>query len=178
MQTFPMCPCLLNWKVPLTIYLFTSSLQTLKQVSMLLSSLSSSKLLLLLHAMTSISSSTQSGLSTCQPDILPRMPIMIKTLCFSLFKTIQNFDEEIQSLQPRQCKSTRQGFVLCRARFFHLEIQKLPSSAQAELCCIFVSAIYPPQSPPSPGKVLKLERKLPKTIPNQTASMEDNLNGR
>jgi len=45
------------------------------------------------------------------------------------------------------------------------------SPSQAELSCIFYFS-HPP------GKVLKLEIKLLKTKPNQTSSMEDNLNGR
>ena len=62
--------------------------------------------------------------------------------------------------------------------------QSLPSSANpkvealasglAEISFIFLFI----DPPPPPGKVPKLEIKLPKTIPNQTTSMEDNLNGR
>ena len=66
-----------------------------------------------------------------------------------------------------------------------LSIRLLPSSAQAELSCIF--DFSDPPTPTPPGKVLKLEIKLQKTKPNsingrqpqwKMTSMKDNLNGR
>ena len=59
----------------------------------------------------------------------------------------------------------------------------LPSSAKPKLEALAsglaeISFIFVLTDPPPPRKVPKLEIKLPKTIPNQTISIEDDLNGR
>ena len=66
-----------------------------------------SSMFLILVLTTTSCSSLPLGVDNCKPSLLPRLPPRMKNICISLLQTIQQFEDQLESLQPAQGKASK-----------------------------------------------------------------------